>query len=253
MSFLDRVANKKDNEFFHSWYLFIVSGLTLLFLLISSNPALDLFLTSVTLFLFFKNKLSPQSLFKLILYSLSFSFMFFLLNLLYTNEANQTGTIYKFSFLHFYFSFFEGAVDNALKIFSRLFMMTLISMGSTYVINYSKLILYLIVHKGLKVFWGYPILIALNSILLLKEEFDRISMSAKFRGLSFWERIFVFFPLLVFAIRHSQRGSLSLVTRGLSPHKSFYFTYALRERDKVIMLCYFFIYACLVAIMFYFR
>jgi energy-coupling factor transporter transmembrane protein EcfT len=79
---------------------------------------------------------------------------------------------------------------------------------------------------------GYPLLIAMNSILLFKEEFDRIKLSAKFRGLGLKDRLFALFPLLVFAIRHSQRGSLSLVTRGLNPNKSFYFGYEISIQDR---------------------
>lgn len=249
MSFLDSQKNKHDHEFIHSWYLLIISFLSLLFLLVSSNNISNLVLTILTLAFYFNNKLSPKTFSKLITYAAFFSFSFFLLSMLYTSESYKTGITYNF----LNFTFYEGAIANASKNFSRLFFLTLVSMSSTHAINYSKVILYLIIHWGLKVFWGYPLLIALNSILLFKEEFDRIRISAKFRGLGWWDRLFILFPLLVFAIRHSQRGSLSLVTRGLSPSKGFYFTYALRSRDRIILGLYLLVYICLMAIGFYYR
>ncbi len=253
MSFLDKDQTQRDVEFIHSWYLLIICFLSLIFLLISSNHYSNTVLTAVVYFLFFKNKLSIKQFFKLLVYAFTFSFMFFLLTLLYTNDTYQTGVVHKVSFLHFYFSVYEASLNKALLIFYRLFFLTIVSMGSSQVINYTKVILYLVIHWGLKVFWGYPLLIALNSILLFKDEFERIKLSARFRGLGWIDRIFLFFPLLVFAIRHSQRGSLSLVTRGLNPHKSFYFTYALRLRDRMIMVGFFLCYVSLVAIMFTFR
>jgi len=50
---------------------------------------------------------------------------------------------------------------------------------------------------------------------------DRLRIIAKQRELDLKDRMAFFFPLLVFAIRHSQRGSLALVTRGLSEKKVF--------------------------------
>jgi energy-coupling factor transporter transmembrane protein EcfT len=104
----------------------------------------------------------------------------------------------------------------------------------------------LIVHKGLKLFWGYPILLALNSIALFKEEYDRIKINARLRDLPFKDQFMLFFPLLVFAIRHSQRGALSLVTRGLNQQKTFYFSYGLSFDDKKRLFLFWLIYFALV-------
>jgi energy-coupling factor transporter transmembrane protein EcfT len=193
--------------------------------------------------------LSLSTLIKLGTFAFSFALIFLFLNLLYPGEKLQTGEIIVIGQV----SFYKAALINGLKNFTRLFLLSLVSMSSTYALAYTKVILYLIIHKGLKVFMGYPLLIALNSILLFKEEFDRIRMSARFRGLGWSERLFTLFPLLVFAIRHSQRGSLSLVTRGLNPNKSFYFGYDLRAQDGKILRYFMVCFVSMVAIAIYFR
>lgn len=236
-------------EYLHSWYLFIMTILTLIFLLASSVLPVNLVLSLLLLYLFKKNGLKNKTLFKLSLFAFFFSAMFLLLNMLYPAEKYRTGE----QLILFGKYFYKAALFNGLQNFARLFMLSLVSMSSTFAITYTKMILYLVIHKGLKVFMGYPLLIALNSILLFKEEFDRIRLSAKFRGLGWWDRLFVLFPLLVFAIRHSQRGSLSLVTRGLNPNKSFYFGYELSLSDRKWMGLFLMVYVLSVAIAIYFR
>lgn len=236
-------------EYLHSWYLLIISFLSFIFLLASPVLAANLFLAVLVLYLYSKNGLQGRTLLKLFLFAFSFSFLFLLLNLLYPGEKLKVGE----QITLFSMTFYKAALMNGLKNFSRLFLITLVSMSSTYAISYTKVILYLIIHKGLKVIMGYPLLIALNSILLFKDEFERIRLSARFRGLGWWDRVFVIFPLLVFAIRHSQRGSLSLVTRGLNPNKSFYFGYELSPRDRKWLRGFLLSYICLVAIAIYFR
>lgn len=244
MKFLEPKA-----EFIHSWYLLIISFLTFIFLLASPVLPLNALLTCFVLYLYKKNGLSGKVLFKISLYACFFASMFLLLNLLYPGEKLRVGE--QINILSF--TVYKAALINGLKNFARLFFITIVSMSSTYTIIYTKVILYLIIHKGLKVFMGYPLLIALNSILLFKDEFDRIRLSARFRGLGWWDRLFVLFPLLVFAIRHSQRGSLSLVTRGLNPNKSFYFGYDLNPRDRWWLRGFLLGFICLVAIAIYFR
>ncbi len=244
MKFLEPKA-----EYIHSWYLLIISFFSFIFLLASSVLPANLVLSCLVLYLYRKNGLKDRTMIKLALFAAFFASLFLLLNLLYPGEKLRVGEqVYLFSR-----PVYKAALINGLKNFSRLFLLTLVSMSSTFAITYTKVILYLIIHKGLKVIMGYPLLIALNSILLFKDEFERIRLSARFRGLGWWDRLFVLFPLLVFAIRHSQRGSLSLVTRGLNPNKSFYFGYELSPRDRKWMKVFSLSYICLVAIAIYFR
>ncbi|MEA9355377.1 energy-coupling factor transporter transmembrane component T [Bacteriovorax sp. PP10] len=236
-------------EFIHSWYLLIMSMFGLVFLLASKTLPLNFLMVGFLLYLYIKNGLPTRVLIKLALFALIFSSVFLFLNLLYPGEKLRVGEQLYVG----HFTFYKAALMNGLINFSRLFMLSLVSMCSTYAIIYTKVILYLIIHKGLKVIMGYPLLIALNSILLFKEEFDRIRLSARFRGLGWWDRLFVLFPLLVFAIRHSQRGSLSLVTRGLNPNKSFYFGYDIVPSDRKWLRSFFLMFICMVAIAIYFR
>jgi len=236
-------------EYIHSWYLLIMSAFSLIFLLASKTLPLNLLLSCFLVFLYKKNGLSNKTMFRLMIFALFFSSVFLFLNLLYPGEKLKVGE----QIVLGSFTFYKAALMNGLINFARLFMLSFVSMCSSYAIIYTKVILYLIIHKGLKVVMGYPLLIALNSILLFKEEFDRIRLSARFRGLGWWDRIFVLFPLLVFAIRHSQRGSLSLVTRGLNPNKSFYFGYELVPSDRKWLRSFFLMFICLVAIAIYFR
>lgn len=236
-------------EYIHSWYLLIMSAFALIFLLASTTLLLNLLLSCFMLFLYKKNGLPNKVIFRLMVYALFFSSMFLFLNLLYPGEKLKVGEQITLG----QFTVYKAALMNGLINFARLFMLSFISMCSSYAIIYTKVILYLIIHKGLKVVMGYPLLIALNSILLFKEEFDRIRLSARFRGLGWWDRVFVIFPLLVFAIRHSQRGSLSLVTRGLNPNKSFYFGYDIVPSDRKWLRFFFLMFICLVAIAIYFR
>jgi energy-coupling factor transporter transmembrane protein EcfT len=240
---------KGKKEFIHSWYLLVMTFFSLIFLLASGVLYLNLVLALFMIYLFLKNGMKTSTLKKLIAFAFFFSFMFLLLNLLYPAQKYRTGDMLYISSWGFY----KLALMNGLHTFAKLFLLSLVSMASSYAIVYTKVILYLIIHKGLKVFWGYPILIALNSILLFKDELDRIRLSARFRSLGWWDRLFVLFPLLVFAIRHSQRGSLSLVTRGLNPSKSFYFGYSLEISDWVWMKIFIFGYISLVAIAIIFR
>lgn len=236
-------------EFIHSWYLLIMSMFGLVFLLASKTLPLNFFMAGFLLYLYVKNGLPTRVLIKLTIFAFLFSSVFLFLNLLYPGEKLRVGE--QLSIVNF--TFYKAALMNGVINFSRLFMLSLVSMCSTYAIIYTKVILYLIIHKGLKVIMGYPLLIALNSILLFKEEFDRIRLSARFRGLGWWDRLFVLFPLLVFAIRHSQRGSLSLVTRGLNPNKSFYFGYEIGIQDRFWLKCFFCLYIVIIAAAVYFR
>lgn len=218
----------KREEFFHSWYLLVITIFSVLFLLLNRNLYLGIPLVIGSFYLYFKNGLTLKKFFRFSLYALFFGMSYFLLSRLHPGK--------------------DATMEKSIHTMIRLFTVTLVSMSSGSVINYTNVVLHLIVHKGLKLFWGYPLLLALNSIALFKEEYDRIKINAKLRDLPMLDKIMVFFPLLVFAIRHSQRGALSLVTRGLTKEKSFYFSYDVSRRDKKILLIFWLIYLLLVGL-----
>jgi hypothetical protein len=236
-------------EYIHSWYLLIVTILTLFFLLINKNLFLDLPLLFLVFNFYFKNGLHISKFGKFFFYAFFFSFGFFALSLLYPAKELKSGEIYYVA----KFVIYQSSLNAAFRTMIKLFFVSFVSMTSGTIINYTKVILHLIVHKGLKLFWGYPALLAMNSIVLFKNEFERIRINAKLRELPLSDRIFLFFPLLVFAIRHSQRGALALVTRGLSEKKSFYFSYDLSVADQLRFTSFLVIYLFLVGIAIFFR
>lgn len=218
---------KAKVEYIHSWYLLLMSILSLLFLLLSPYLLANTIIVILIHFFCFKNGMGGKILLRHILYSLLFAAMMFGMNYLWRSV--------------------KGAVDinETLHLSGKLFLLVLASMASARFINYTKVIMYLIIHQGLKVLWGYPLMIALNSIVLFKEEYEKIKLSGRLRNLSAKDKVGLLFPLLVFAIRHSQRGSLSLVTRGLHPSKSFYFSYETTRKDKTKFLSFIVAYAFL--------
>lgn len=229
-------------EFLHSWYVLVITFFSLLFLLINNHFFLDLLLASFVFFIYFMNGLTAAAFRKYVFYATLFGFSLFVINILYPADALKSGHVFHLMKINIY----EKSLDKALHTMLKLFFVTVVSMSSSAVIDYTKVILHLIVHKGLKLFWGYPVLLALNSIALFKTEFERIKINAHLRDLPLKDKIFIFFPLLVFAIRHSQRGALSLVTRGLNHQKSFYFSYGLSSQDRTKLFLFWMLYFGLV-------
>ena len=222
------MIHEKPREFIHSWYVFMMTLLTLIFLLTNKKLMLDLPLVFFMIYVFLKNGLLFSKLKENIFFAFVFSFSFFFIGILYPAKALMTGASYSICYLEIPVVVFRKAFFTMI----RLFFISLLSMSSSTIINYTKVILYLISEKGLSVFWGYPLLLALNSISLFKKEFERIRINARLRNLPLKDKFSLFFPMLIFAIRHSQRGAMSLVTRGLNNHRKFYFNYGLSPLDK---------------------
>ena len=213
-------------------------------LFVNHEIFLNILLVIIVFYFYFKNGLTAKKFRRLLSYASFFSFSIFLLNVIYPSKELRSGEIFYFFKLVFYRASLERATASMVK----LFLISFLSMTSGAVIDYTKVVLYLIVHKGLKLFWGYPFLLAMNSITLFKVEFERIRINAKFRNLPWLDQFSIFFPLLVFAIRHSQRGALSLVTRGLTDQKSFYFSYEVSDLDKFRYKIFLLIFLILTAI-----
>lgn len=230
-------------EYLHSWYLFILSFSGVMFLFFSNSFAFNLLVIAVLFFFYYKNGVKRRELANILAVGFIFSFLFFLLNVIYANKKYQSGLVVWIGPFHFY----KNVLDNGSVVFFHLFFLTSLSMASARSINYTKVILYLSVKKKIKVLFAYPLLLAMNSIMLFKDEFFRIRISAKIRNLKFQRSFFILFPLLVFAIRHSQRGALSLVSRGINEKKSFYFSYGLSKKDHIL---FYFILFGLAAIFF---
>jgi hypothetical protein len=133
----------------------------------------------------------------------------------------------------------HDSLHEILKYAIRLFFLFTVSTFSFSAVDFDKVFIYLMATRKIKTIWGYPLILAINSLQLLKREQERIAFNTKLRGLKWHQRYLVFFPLLVFAIRHSERGAMALVTRGLNPHKLFYNAWLPSKRDRAILISYF--------------
>lgn len=225
----------KKQEFLHSYYVLILTFISITFLLMPLSFLLKLVMWAGVFCLYFKQGLSKKQFSTLFVISFVFALLFIVLNLIYPAERFLKGeTVVIFNVV-----FYKNVLNNAFLNFLRILLLSHVSMASGLVINYTKVILYLSQSKKIKVNISYPLLIAINSVELFQSEYQRIKIALKFRGFSFFRQHLVIFPLLVFAIRHSQRGALSLVTRGLSKSKSYYYNYApsLEDQKKFRLYC----------------
>lgn len=114
-------------------------------------------------------------------------------------------------------------IETQFKVFIKVGLVSSVSFAAVKIINFEKILIHLMKIKWLNVNFAYPILLAFNSIFLIQNEFEKIKINARFRKLGLRARLNVFFPLLIFAIRHADRGAMSLTARGLNENKSFYF------------------------------
>lgn len=225
----------RKKEMVHSLVTLILLICALLFILISKKYFQIVGIWVVTIFYFNYLKINMGKMAKYLIFAMMFSFTYFLLNLLFPRDYGASD-----EFIHFLtFKISSIQLMKAAFITFKIIALSHLSMSSNLVINYTNVIMYLISKGKITNDSGYPLLVAINSIGLIKEEFYKIQINARQRQFSIYKRINTLFPLMVFAIRHSQRGALSLVTRGLSETRSFYYQYDLDRMDKIILgLCF---------------
>ena len=128
---------------------------------------------------------------------------------------------------------FEKANQIALKVWA----MTWVALLSSKMINIRDVISCLLQRGWLSMQIAYAMMVGIGSIDLMRDETSRISLNAKLRGLTWRQRFLQWVPLLVFALRHAQRGAMSLRARGLDQSKSFYYNYQATQVQSHRMLC----------------
>jgi len=197
---------------FHPVILFSITVLAFFFIWFSNQPIPVVLMASGTLFFYMLASLTWRTIGMALLIMIPLISLLLLTNLLFGDEP----------------------LSELFFTLQRLFWLFMVSICSAHLVDYEKLLLYCMSRKWLSVMVGYPMLIAINSISFLKEEVQRIKISFRFKGIPAYKQLFVLFPLLVFAVRHSQRGAVALVTRGLNQEKSFYFSYGISTRDKYL-------------------
>ncbi len=152
--------------------------------------------------------LLPIRYIKVLLLACLFSFSLFILNYLYAN------------------------LDLAINNFARAILLTSLSLSAGLIIDFEHLLLFLMSKKILPPTIGYPIFAAINALEHLREEKKRLDHLARMRGLyHFRYRLHQIMPLLVFALRHSQRAATAMIARGLNDQKVFYFDYSISRKD----------------------
>lgn len=213
----------------HSFYLLIMSFVLLIFILFSIQIRTQVSLYLILIILFFISGLKFKTYLKLFLISLLMGLSIVFLNFLYPSHA----LLYGPTVMLFDYPVHQAVIDNSHAQLIRLFLMSNVSLTSSFVIDFTQLLMFLMQNKILKVIVGYPILMAINSISLIKDERERISIIAKFRGIPWHKRLFIFLPLLVFAIRHSQRGAMALTTRGFCEDKTYFYDYSPKTYDHI--------------------
>ncbi len=129
---------------------------------------------------------------------------------------------------------FGIALLNFLKIGSLI----MISFNCAALIDIERMIVFFMQKKIVSVFLGYPIMIALNSIANIKEEIERLLVIKKFRDIKGYNIMQISIPILVFAIKESQRSATALIARNLTESKTYLHNYKLSGMDLFIILIF---------------
>lgn len=137
-----------------------------------------------------------------------------------------------FSLSLFVLNFLYSTLQLAIYNFVRAILLTFVSVSASFIVDFEWLLLFLMSKRWLSPSKGYPIFAAINAIEHLKEEKKRLDHLAKMRGLTGLRHQFrIILPLLVFAVRHSQRSATAMIARGLNDHKIFYYDYSIKLSD----------------------
>ncbi len=191
----------------HSAVSALVLFLVLVNLFIFSQPVvmLGLFLSVIGYFLYLG--LSLLQLVKISLYTLAFTAIYLLMVLLFPNPDRA----------------FEASV------FIRLFFVSTLSVSSLTVIHGEVILLYLAQQKKLPVLLIYPLLFSLSAMALFKQKFDLYRLNHRLRESKGWVLPKMLFQFLVFTLRFSESGALSLIARGLSENKLYYYDFSIKN------------------------
>ena len=125
------------------------------------------------------------------------------------------------------------AMINANQTGLKIWSLTWVSLLSSKMINLRDVITCALQRRWLSMQIAYAMLVGIGSIELLRSEARRINLNAKLRGIKGMQGFLQWVPLLIFALRHSQRGAMSLRARGLAKHKAFYYDYQPTKKQSL--------------------
>lgn len=228
---------KRLNSFeenIHSLVIFIIVFIFAIFVFLTNNYYKYILIYFICMGILYFQKTSLKVILETVVISFIFSFFcaYFIVIFPHAKYANTEMITWKMLNVP------KALVVNQFKVFLQVGLVSSVSFLSMRLIKFEKLLIFLMQNKWIGAYLGYPILLALNSVKLLKSEFEKIKLNVKMRKLAPWQRINLIFPLLVFAIRHADRGALSLITRGLNEEKFYYFEVDLKVIDKIIILMF---------------
>lgn len=216
------------DEKIHSFVNFLLVIVTIVLLFAAGKPVVSACVFTLALIYFSYVGLNTASFAKTILYTFSFSFVYLAMLVLFPSaESFFFGKTMKDIFLSRDF-----LQTKEYFIFLRLFLVSTVSVMSLSVINAEVVFLYLAQKQKMPVMFVYPLLFAVNSIHLLKKKFDLYRFNNRLRKVKGFVLPRLLFQFLVFTLRFSESGALSLVARGLSENKYYYYDFSLTDRDK---------------------
>lgn len=211
------------NEQVHSVVVFlgVLPALGFLFLAHSQLQFWSIFILQSLYFIYLG--LDLRRLWKISFYALSFAAVYLLMMLLFP-AARQAEVVPS--------PFFSS---KEFFIFLRLFTVSAISVASLHVINAEVIFLYLAQTKNIPTVAVYSLLFAVNSVTFLKKKFDLYVFNNRLRGVKGFVLPRLLFQFLVFILRFSETGACSLISRGISEKKYYYYDFSLSHRDKAVL------------------
>ncbi|WP_409477692.1 hypothetical protein [Pseudobdellovibrio sp. HCB154] len=195
-------------EKIHSAISALVLCVVLIGLFVFSQPLVMLVLFGFTVVYFLYLGLSVLRFIKISLYTASFTALYLFMVLLFPNV--------------------HRAFD--ISVFIRLFFVSTLSVSSLEVIYGEVILLYLAQHKKCPVMLIYPLLFSLSSIGLFKQKFELYRLNHQLRQTKGWVLPKILFQFLVFTLKFSESGALSLIARGLSENKFYYYDFSIKMR-----------------------
>lgn len=170
-----------------------------------SQPTMMTALFVLTISYFIYLGLKVLKLIKISIYTASFTGIYLAMVLLFPNP--------------------EKAFD--ITVFIRLFFISTLSVSSLEVLHGEVILLYLAQKKKFPVMLIYPLLFSLSSINLFKQKFELYRLNHQMRQTKGWVLPKMLFQFLVFTLRFSESGALSLIARGLSENKFYYYDFSI--------------------------
>lgn len=199
----------KNNNFGHDLLLLVLSSLFITCIFVSNN--IDMYLIICGLSLVNVVCMRSIKLKYLIVFSLCMlptTIGTFVAALLFAKTPNTSFVM-------------SEILDIPLTLALRTFCIAWVSFIFIIHINFTNSILYAMQCLKLPIKIGYALLAMINAMTHIKQEFSRIHIAQKMRGISSLNPLHILYPLMISASKYAYVCGISLEARGLNPHKTF--------------------------------